>query len=173
MRFSMIGILNSQTTKTLPQVLIDFCVTLGRVQRRPCRTSTFQLFVTLAVIATALLDPFQAAIRIGGFIGFVLVEAGVHASFAGGFPAATTATEMAVVRTHLTSSVVLPPNRTSSLRRLRPIISCRAPQYEPSPPLQHALWHGLCDPSQYERGPFRDVQHYGAWRLPRGGGRRA
>ena len=49
------------------------------------QTSTFQLFVTLAVIATALLDPFQAAIRIGAFIGIVLVEAGVHTSFAGGF----------------------------------------------------------------------------------------
>ena len=59
-------------------------------------------------------------------------------------------------------------------RRAR-IISCRAPQYEPSRPLQHALCHELCGPSRCERGarPFRDVRHRGAWPPPRGDGRHA
>src|SRR6516165_7009492 len=65
-----------------PKVMISFCLRTGAAS---IRASPFQLFVTFTVIATALLDPFQAAIRIGGFIGVVLVEAGVHASFAGGF----------------------------------------------------------------------------------------
>src|SRR5262245_24285707 len=81
----MTSILNSRTIQSLtPKVMISFCLTSGRGWAST-RTSTFQLFVTLAVIATALLDPFQAAIRIGGFIGIVVIEAGVHASFAGGF----------------------------------------------------------------------------------------
>jgi hypothetical protein len=46
------------------------------------RTSTFQLLITLAVVATALLNPFQTTVGIGRFVSFVLVEAGVHAGFA-------------------------------------------------------------------------------------------
>jgi hypothetical protein len=55
------------------------------------------------------------------------------------------------------------------------IISCRAPPCEPSPPLQHALWHEPRGPLLCEHGvpPFRDVRRRDAWRLPRGGGRHA
>jgi len=42
-------------------------------------TSTLQLFGALAVVATALLDPFQAAVGVGGLVRVVLLEAGVHA----------------------------------------------------------------------------------------------
>src|SRR5262249_48628102 len=42
-------------------------------------TSTLQLFGALAVVATALLDPFQAAVGVGGLVRLVLLEAGVHA----------------------------------------------------------------------------------------------
>src|SRR5690349_11637113 len=70
--------------KPTPKVVIGFWLTSGRAQRRRC-TSTFELLVTLAVVTTALLDPFQAAIRIGGFVGIVLIKAGMHAGFAGGF----------------------------------------------------------------------------------------
>src|SRR6266704_7101664 len=45
----------------------------------------FQALVALAVIAAALLDPFQAAIGIAGLVGIVLVDTGVHAALAGGF----------------------------------------------------------------------------------------
>jgi hypothetical protein len=63
--------------------MIGFWLTSGRAQRRRC-TSTFELLVTLAVVTAALLDPFQSAIRIGGFVGIVLIKAGMHAGFAGG-----------------------------------------------------------------------------------------
>src|SRR6516164_1161336 len=79
------GILNSRTVKALPHSPDRLLLDSRPGAAASIRTSTFQLFVTLAVIATALLDPFQSAIRIGGFIGIVLVEAGVHAGFAGGF----------------------------------------------------------------------------------------
>src|SRR6516225_6258944 len=42
-------------------------------------TSAFQLLVALAVIAAAFLDPFEAAVGIGGLVGVVLIEASVHA----------------------------------------------------------------------------------------------
>src|SRR2546423_7064975 len=76
----MIGILNSRTIqnpKSYGRLLFE--------DGRAIRTSTFQLFVTLAVVTTALLDPFQATIGVGAFVGIVLVKAGVHAGFAGGF----------------------------------------------------------------------------------------
>ena len=40
--------------------------------------------VALAVIATALLDPFEPAIFAANFIGLVLIETSVHARLAGG-----------------------------------------------------------------------------------------
>src|SRR5436309_6063328 len=43
-----------------------------------------QLLGALAVIAAALLDPFQAAIGVAGFVGVVLIDAGVHAGLARG-----------------------------------------------------------------------------------------
>src|SRR5947209_2214490 len=43
-----------------------------------------QLLAALAVIAAALLDPFQAAIGVAGFVGVVLIDAGVHAGPARG-----------------------------------------------------------------------------------------
>src|SRR5258708_30663914 len=44
-----------------------------------------QLLGALAVIAAALLDPFQAAIGVTGLVGIVLVDAGVHPGLASGF----------------------------------------------------------------------------------------
>src|SRR6202011_2031140 len=49
---------------------------------RPC--SALELLVAFAVIAAALLDPFQAAIGVGGLVGVVLIDAGVHPRLAGG-----------------------------------------------------------------------------------------
>ena len=51
--------------------------------RRLCDQAPFRL-VALAVVAAALLDPFQAAIAVAGLVGFVLIEAGQHAGLAGG-----------------------------------------------------------------------------------------
>src|SRR6185437_16656120 len=47
--------------------------------RRP-----LQVLVALGVVAAALLDPLHAAIAVGRLVGVVLVDAGVHASLAGG-----------------------------------------------------------------------------------------
>src|SRR3982074_2935998 len=44
-----------------------------------------QLLGALAVIAAALLDPFQAAIGVTGLVGVVLIDAGVHPALASGF----------------------------------------------------------------------------------------
>ena len=44
-----------------------------------------QLLGAFAVIAAALLDPLQAAIAVGGLVGVVLIDAGVHARLAGAF----------------------------------------------------------------------------------------
>src|ERR1051325_6439506 len=41
-----------------------------------------QLLAAFAVIAAALLDPLHAAIGIGGLVGVVLVDTGVHARLA-------------------------------------------------------------------------------------------
>src|SRR3954463_5835246 len=41
-----------------------------------------QLLGALAVIAAALLDPFQAAIGVTGLVGVVLIDAGVHPALA-------------------------------------------------------------------------------------------
>src|SRR6202021_2543005 len=49
------------------------------------RSGGLQPLVALAVIATALLDPFQTAIGIGFLVGFVLIDTGVHAGLAGAF----------------------------------------------------------------------------------------
>src|ERR1700691_816281 len=43
--------------------------------------AALQLLVAFAVIAVALLDPFQAAVRIGGLVGVILGEAGMEALF--------------------------------------------------------------------------------------------
>src|SRR5436190_3307062 len=43
-----------------------------------------QLLGAFAVIAAALLDPLQAAIAVGGLVGVVLIDAGMHARLAGG-----------------------------------------------------------------------------------------
>src|SRR3954462_14339542 len=53
----------------------------GRVAIR--NSLALQPLVALAVIATALGDPFHAAIRVVGFVGIVLIDAGVHPGFAG------------------------------------------------------------------------------------------
>src|SRR5260221_14540079 len=45
----------------------------------------FQLLVALAIIAAALLDPLQAAVTVGGLVGIVLIDAGMHPRLAGGF----------------------------------------------------------------------------------------
>src|SRR5258705_3488130 len=47
--------------------------------------SALQLLGALAVIAAALLDPLQAAIGVGGLVGVVLIDAGVHPPFASAF----------------------------------------------------------------------------------------
>src|ERR1700716_82011 len=57
----------------------------SRLQFYPRSGRALQLLGALAVIAAALLDPFQPAIGITGLVGVVLVDAGVHAGFAGGF----------------------------------------------------------------------------------------
>src|SRR4029453_1878508 len=64
----MIGILNSRTIQSLsPKVMVGFCLRTGE-RGGVDRTSTFQLFVTLAVIATALLNPFQAAFALAALL---------------------------------------------------------------------------------------------------------
>src|SRR6202011_970509 len=50
---------------------------------KPC--SALELLVAFAVIAAALFDPFQAAIGVGGLVGVVLIDAGVHPRLAGRF----------------------------------------------------------------------------------------
>jgi hypothetical protein len=52
---------------------------------------TFQVLVALAVVATALLNPLETTIGIGGLVGFILIETSVHAGLAGRFLAATNA----------------------------------------------------------------------------------
>src|ERR1700682_286160 len=51
----------------------------------PVKGSALQLLVALAVIAAALLDPFQPAIGVGSLVGIVLIDASMHAALAGGF----------------------------------------------------------------------------------------
>src|ERR1700733_2498685 len=54
------------------------------VRRIVARLGALQLRVALAVMAAALLDPFQAAIAGTGLVGVVLVETGFAARLAGG-----------------------------------------------------------------------------------------
>src|SRR3954463_6136597 len=49
------------------------------------RALALQLLAALAVIAAAFLDPLQSAIAVTGFVGVVLVDAGVHSRLACGF----------------------------------------------------------------------------------------
>src|ERR1700730_4297303 len=49
----------------------------------PVKGSALQLLVALAVIAAALLDPFQPAIGVGSLVGIVLIDASMHAALAG------------------------------------------------------------------------------------------
>jgi hypothetical protein len=55
---------------------IAFVLSLGK------NVSALQTFVALTVVATAFLDPVQAAIGARRFVHFVLVEAGVHTGLA-------------------------------------------------------------------------------------------
>src|ERR1700674_5529478 len=48
------------------------------------RRLALQLLVALAVIAAALLDPLHAAIAVGGLVGVVLIDTGMHPGLAGG-----------------------------------------------------------------------------------------
>ena len=43
------------------------------------------MFVALAVVSAALHDPLQAAIAVGGLVGIVLIQAGVHTRLSGAF----------------------------------------------------------------------------------------
>ena len=151
-------------------------------------------------ITAALLDALQTTVGIGCLVRIVLVEAGMHAGFAGGF--------VRVLREHGRWEDRVPPSprrrgrgvttRQSVYRPYRVVYgelannstnhgACTAVRFHCAQlflavlrgmslhRLFSMLWHELCDPSQYERGvpPFRDVQHCDAWPLPRGGGRRA
>src|SRR5262245_21625271 len=49
-----------------------------------CLRRALQSLDAFAVIAAALLDPFHATIGIGGLVGVVLIDAGVHARLAFG-----------------------------------------------------------------------------------------
>src|SRR5579862_1497387 len=49
------------------------------------QSGALEPLVALAVVAAALLDPFQAAIAVGGLVGPILIEAGFHALLAFGF----------------------------------------------------------------------------------------
>src|SRR5581483_8497374 len=46
---------------------------------------SFEALVAFAVVAAALLDPFQPAISIGRLVGIVLIEAAMHTRLAGAF----------------------------------------------------------------------------------------
>src|SRR5579872_380646 len=48
-------------------------------------SGSFEALVAFAVVAAALLDPFQAAIGICRLVGIVLIEAAVHARLASAF----------------------------------------------------------------------------------------
>src|SRR6266704_625135 len=57
-------------------------ISSGRTARKAL---ALQLLGAFTVIAAALLDPLQAAIGVGGLVGVVLVDAGVHPRLAGAF----------------------------------------------------------------------------------------
>jgi hypothetical protein len=59
---------------------LDRSVRVGPVGLAP---SPLQMFVAFAPIATALLDPFQAAIGVGCFVGFVLIGTSFEARLVG------------------------------------------------------------------------------------------
>src|SRR5262245_45338915 len=52
------------------------------VEKRWGACSALQALVALAVVAAALLNPFQIAVGVAGLVGVVLVKAGVHAGLA-------------------------------------------------------------------------------------------
>src|SRR5690349_8513555 len=56
----------------------------GRAWCRLRLSRALQLLGAFAVIAATLLDPLQTAVTVGGLVGVVLIQAGVHASLAGG-----------------------------------------------------------------------------------------
>src|SRR6266404_6299232 len=59
---------------------------ISRTPAAPSREAlAFQFLGALTVIAAALLDPLQAAIGIGGLVGVVLIDAGVHPRLASAF----------------------------------------------------------------------------------------
>ena len=53
--------------------------------RTVIKALALQLLGALTVIAAALLDPLQAAVGVGGLVGVVLIDAGVHPPFASAF----------------------------------------------------------------------------------------
>ena len=74
--------------KSAETLLATNCRRGRNIRPRPSSVAgqarALQLLGAFAVIAAALLDPLQAAIGVGGLVGVVLVDAGVHARLAGG-----------------------------------------------------------------------------------------
>ena len=51
----------------------------------PANCLALQALIAFRIITAAFLDPLHAAVGIVGFVGVILIEAGVHAALAGAF----------------------------------------------------------------------------------------